>query len=501
MQSATIAVRLWQLFPCVYRAVGGIFLVAGTVHAGNDPTRFSLEQLLTLNVVGASKYAQTQSEVPAAVSVITRDEIQAFGWQTLGQALASLPGIYTTYDRQYRYLGARGFGLPGDYNTRMLVTINGSRVNDPVYDQAPIGKDFPLDLSLVERIEFVPGPGGAVYGPNAMFGVINVVTRKGVDMQGGEVQVSWQSKQRAQGASASVGDKLADGTDFVLALSGSDAPGQNLPMAFGATGITGVANGMDAERFHRLFAQLAKDRWTFDLIHSKRVKSDPTGSFFSDPLVPGQFSGDEYSLADVQYQDSFRAGTLQLTGRLFSGRYRFSSLSSYGTPVEMPAQGDWLGAELRLLSTAAPHHKQMIGLDYQDNARVDQQLLNPAHPANSVTIARSRQRTGLYLQDEWHISEQLDATFGVRWDTHGNASTKGTPRVGLIWQTQPGGSTVKAMYGRANRGPNAFERDFSDGVSQVASPSLRGENIETSELTFDHRLDPQIGRASCRERV
>ncbi len=129
---------------------------------------------MNITVVGGSKYAQKQSEVAAAVSIITRDEIRAFGWRTLAEALASLPGIHTTNDRQYTYLGTRGFGLPGDLTARVLININGNRVNDPVYDGGPVGRDFPLDLALVERIEFIPGPGGAVYGQNAMFGVVNV---------------------------------------------------------------------------------------------------------------------------------------------------------------------------------------------------------------------------------------------------------------------------------------------------------------------------------------
>src|SRR6185295_17341458 len=143
-----------------------------------DLTALSLEQLLEVTIVGASKYEQTQVEVAAAVSVITRHEIQAFGWRTLGEALASLPGVYTTYDRQYTYLGMRGFGLPGDLNTRVLVTIDGNRVNDSTFDSGPTGREFPLDVDLIERIEFIPGPGGAVYGQNAMFGVVNVITRR-----------------------------------------------------------------------------------------------------------------------------------------------------------------------------------------------------------------------------------------------------------------------------------------------------------------------------------
>jgi hypothetical protein len=146
---------------------------------GEDLTSLSLEQLLDVSVVGAPKYSQTQGEVAAAVSVITRQEIQAFGWRTLAEALASLPGLYSTYNLQATSIGARGFGLPGDFNTRLLVMIDGIRVNDPTYDAGRFGWDFPLDLDLIERIEFIPGPGGAVYGQNAMLGVVNVITRSG----------------------------------------------------------------------------------------------------------------------------------------------------------------------------------------------------------------------------------------------------------------------------------------------------------------------------------
>src|ERR1700683_2720780 len=147
--------------------------------AAADLTDMSLEQLMQISVVGASKYEQKQSEVGAAVSVITRQEIKAFGWRTLDQALASLPGVYVTYDRQFTYLGVRGFSLPGDINTRVLVTINGNRVNDPIFDSGPFGREFPLDMDLIERIEFIPGPGGAIYGQNAIFAVVNIITRTG----------------------------------------------------------------------------------------------------------------------------------------------------------------------------------------------------------------------------------------------------------------------------------------------------------------------------------
>ena len=104
-----------------------------------DLTALSLEQLLGISIVGASKYEQKQGDVAASVSVITRQEIKTFGWRTLDEALASLPGVHTTYDRQYSYLGMRGFGLPGDYNSRALVTINGtSSTHSPMPLRRPV---------------------------------------------------------------------------------------------------------------------------------------------------------------------------------------------------------------------------------------------------------------------------------------------------------------------------------------------------------------------------
>ena len=86
---------------------------AGTACAA-DLLSLRLEELMQIGVVGASKYEQPLGEVAAAASVITRQEIRAHGWRTLGDALVSLPGFTSSYDRQYVYPTFRGLGLPGD---------------------------------------------------------------------------------------------------------------------------------------------------------------------------------------------------------------------------------------------------------------------------------------------------------------------------------------------------------------------------------------------------
>lgn len=165
-------------------------------------------------------------------------------------------------------------------------------------------------------------------------------------------------------------------------------------------------------------------------------------------------------------------------------------------PFRRPAAGDWHGAELRLLSTAWSGHKWMVGLEAQDNSRQDQYVKDLADPANDLAIHRSGFRVGLSVQDEWRIADTLTATLGLRVDRNNVTGTKTSPRAALIWQPTPA-TTLKALYGRAHRAPNVYERDYDDGVAQLANPALRGERIDTLEGVIDHRVNADLAlRAS-----
>ena len=460
-----------------------------------DLDALSLEALMEVTITGASKYEQKQEAVGAAVSVIGRDEIRAFGWRTLGEALNSLPGIHLTYDRQYTYLGARGFGLPGDYNTRILLAIDGNRLNDANYDSALMGREFPLDLDLVERIEFIPGPGGAVYGQNALFGVVNIVTRSGASVNGLQLAASYATPQAAREGRVTFGKKLDNGLDVLLSAKGMRARGEDLFMIYpgagpGGTDVSGTARDMDGQRDKEFYARLSRGPWLFNLSYGDRRKDDPTGAYFGDPLVPGQYQRDRSVLGQLQYQDSFAGDTLQLLARLFMGQEHYSGLFSYGgVPWLSTGPSDWHGVEARLLSTAWAGHKLMVGFEYQDITRRDQTSINTTDPADpfNVSLRGKGWRMGLYIQDEWTLTPQLSATLGLRSDHSSVSGTALSPRVALIWGATPQ-TTLKALYGRAHRAPNAFERDFGDNLTQVANPGLAGETIDTLELVADHRL-------------
>jgi iron complex outermembrane receptor protein len=465
--------------------------------AQDDLAELDLEKLLETTVTGASKYEQKQSEVAAAVSVITRDEIKAFGWRTVADALQSLPGIHTTYDRQYTYLGTRGFGLPGDLNVRAALAINGNRLNDTVYDAAVIGREFPLDLDMVERIEFIPGPGGAVYGQNAMFGVVNVVTRTGAQVDGGELSGAWQSPQARREGRVTWGKVLDNGLDVLFSASGMHSRGEDLFMTFpgagpGGSDVAGVATRQDGERDKEFFLRLSRGPLSFDVLQGNRRKSDPTAGFLSDPLVDGHHQRDEYLVSQVQYQDRFAGDTVNLLGRLFVGRYRFSGLYHYaGSPNHATGASDWRGGELRAVYSGIANHKLMLGLEVQESSRIEQTNDDLTTPGIDTSVRRSGRRFGLYAQDEWRFAEKWATTLGLRVDDNAATGTKVSPRAALIWQASPA-ATVKALYGRAYRPPNSYERDFNDGVSLVNNPALKGEMVDTGELVLDLRLSRDL---------
>ena len=134
------------------------------------------------SVYGASGFKQKVTEAPASVTIITSEDIQRYGYRTLADILRNVPGFYVTYDRNYSYLGVRGFGLPGQYNNSIALLIDGHRLNDNIFDGNLIGTEFPLDVDLIDRVEVIRGPNSSLYVASAFLGVINIITKQGQDV-------------------------------------------------------------------------------------------------------------------------------------------------------------------------------------------------------------------------------------------------------------------------------------------------------------------------------
>src|SRR5580692_11900059 len=176
---SSIATKRGARFQIVVRLLALLALTAtGIAQQGNEDTdlsEVSLEELSNIQVYSASKHMQNASEAPASVTVVTADEIQKYGYRNLADILRSVPGFYVTYDRDYTFVGVRGFGRLGDWNSRILVLIDGHRINNNVLGQAMLGNEFLVDVDMIDRVEIVCAPSSSLYGANAFFAVINVI--------------------------------------------------------------------------------------------------------------------------------------------------------------------------------------------------------------------------------------------------------------------------------------------------------------------------------------
>src|ERR1039457_2134288 len=230
----------------------------------------SLETLMQMEVPvvsSASKFLQKATAAPASVTVISAEEIQRYGYRTLADVLQSAPGFNISYDRNYAYLGSRGISL-GDFNSRTLLLVDGHRVNNNLTDGAYIDTSFILDMDLVDRVEIIRGPSAVLYGNNAFFGVINVITRTGAQLNGGEVSGGYGSFDSYK-ARVSYGKLYANGLQFLLSGTYFDRAGNSKLFyhEFGWLGQNinnGIAQSMDADKSGSLFGSLAYGDFTLE---------------------------------------------------------------------------------------------------------------------------------------------------------------------------------------------------------------------------------------------
>ncbi|MBP1202902.1 iron complex outermembrane receptor protein [Duganella sp. 1411] len=475
-------------------------LAAARAAAGPEPEELStlpLESLMDVTMVtSASRFAQRVSDAPSAVSVLTSQDVREHGWRTLGDALASLPGLYVSSDRNYDYLGARGFLRPGDYDSRFLLLIDGVRVNDSVYDQASIGDDSLVDMDLVERIEYVPGPGAAVYGSNALFGVINVITKTGSALAGAQGAVSAGSRGERRGR-ASYGYHSQDGTDLLLSVKASTRRGDALyaPEYDTPEQNHGLAEGLDYQRAHGAFVKASRGGWGVSAGYIERVKGVPTASFGAVFNAP-YHTRDTQSFASVAY-NAAPADDVALSTRLDWGRADYLGVGWYPDAegrVRQNIDGDhaaWYALNLNATFTGLAGHKLLAGLDAQRNARRDQFNFNQDPYQQELDDRRADSRLGAYVEDEMRLARKVVVNAGLRFDRDSITGTRLSPRAALIWQ--PGAAdTLKLIYGTAYRSPNAYELYYAVGVAdggQAANPGLRAEEISTHELVWERQPD------------
>jgi outer membrane receptor for ferrienterochelin and colicins len=460
-----------------------------------DVSDLSLQDLLSIEVVStASKFPQSIREAPASITVVTAEEIRRFGYRTLAEALKSVRGFYTTYDRNYTYVGMRGFARPGDYNTRILLLVDGHKLNDGIYDMAPVGTDFPIDIELIDRIEVIRGPGSSLYGTNAVFGVINVVTKSGSGRKGARAEVLGGSLGTG-GIAASYGQSLGSGLEVLVSGSGYRSTGQSrihYP-EFDTDQGPGIAVGLDRDEVSRAFASASFGHFSVRAGAVHRHKHVPTASFgvvFGDNR---EATTDDRAFLSALYDGPLGGGWLA-SARLaydyygYQGAYPFDYGADGVAVYEDFAQAQALTGEITARRRVGRRQLLTVGAEVRRNLR-SEQIARDLY-GDAVHVSAPGTTMGIYVQDEVRLAPWLLLSGGMRVDRFASDGVRATPRAAAVFL--PGSRTaIKLLHGSAFRAPNAYERFYyhqNDDVARVLEP----EQIRSSEFVWEQTLSKYL---------
>jgi len=476
--------------------VNSTHLLAQNARPSTPLEDMSLEELMSINVdsvYGASGFEQKVTEAPAFVTIITSEEIQRYGYRTLADILRNVPGFYVTYDRNYSYLGVRGFGLPGQYNNSIALMIDGHRTNDNIYDGALIGTEFPLDVDLIQRVEVIRGPNSSQYVASAFLGVINIITKRGRDLPKVTVSGEVASYGSYEGR-ISYGDKYSNGLELLLSGSLYDSHGQD-QLFFGAFDNPATNNGIavnaDDDEFQQLFANVSWGDFTIQGVYGSRDKGIPTASFGTVFNVTGTRTVDERGYLDLTYKRELGHGW-NLASRTYydlfndDGTYVYD-YSATGGPSQVLnrnyAHGKWWGEEVTVAKQVFNTQRLSVGAEFVDNIEQNQGNYDVQPFVQYFKDSRQSTVLSFYAQDEIHLRSNLILNLGIRYDRYSLFGGTTNPRAALIYN--PWEKThFKVLYGQSFRAPNLFEL-FYNAPGNEANPSLRPETVKTTEVVWE----------------
>lgn len=483
--------------------LGFALLISGIATAQTPPTAPtapatpdlpSLEDLLRterrgaaaeLAVSTASRQAQSADLAPAVTHVVSRQEIARLGLRSLGDVLRRMSGLEVREDGEFTRVAVRGVA-PGDFNGRVLFLLDGLRLNDNLYDAGPANREFFVDVSLIERVEFTPGPGSALYGGNALLGVVNIVTQRADTLAGPQAHVVI-APQGQVSTRLSYARRLDSGAEWLAAFSSDEEP--HPPLVFG-----------EPESYHAQLKPLQWDRARRWLLGgrsgglSMRVGGiQRERGLYSFLPQSGDITGAVNSMRENFAQGGWegRAGDwdVHLGVAWQQSRYRAEQADDSGPELRtsrFEALGRWWLAELRLARAwGGPNgdsHTTSVGFDWQRDNVQRFRYVYLGEPPDDENHAS--QRLGFYLQDEWRLAERQRLVLGLRQDGVHGGDSSWSPRAAWVWSPEPGQS-LKLMWGSAFRGPNRFERALSGGGT--AEP-LQPERLRTTELAWQGRL-------------
>ena len=476
----------------------------GRLWAQNSPAKpdlmdMNLEDLMKVDidsVYGASGYKQNVTDAPASITIITADEIKRYGYRTLADVLRNVPGFYVTSDRLFNYVGVRGFGPPGDYNSRVLLLIDGHWENDNVTGGAVFGTEMPFDIDLVERVEVIRGPNSSVYIAGALLAIINVVTKRGRDVNGVTASEELAS-YRTYKSRLTFGRQFKSGLEVLLSGSYyySHGPDRLFFQEFDSPATNnGIAENADGGRFSGALGKLSYRGLTLEGGYGSSEQTDPTaayGTIFDDPETCLRIAP---AFVDLSYEHHF-GNDWGYVGRVYYDRDSIHDTSAldespYGGASHVLNQdlsgGQDVGGSFTLSKTLLRNQTFIVGAEYRNNFRQTQRNYDESPYVEYLNSHEQSSLWGAHIQDEVRLRSDLVLDLGLSYDRYSTFGGTTNPRADLIYQPREG-TTLKFLYGQSFRAPTAYELYYS-AMGQEPNPNLQPETAKTTELVWEQSL-------------
>lgn len=418
--------------------------VSGPVLAQDsvELSRLSLEELLNVEVTSVSRRGQPLASAPAAIFVITHDDIQRSGLSSLPEILRLAPGVQVSrYSNSKWAVSARGMGVY--YSNKLLVLIDGRSVYTP--DFAGVYWDLhDMPADDIDRIEVVRGPGGTLWGANAVNGVINVITRPAGDTQGAQLSLRAGSEDRGT-VTARYGGTTAGGTTYRVSGRVAD---HRFTTADPLEDTARLARGG-----FRLDRASGRDTWM---------------------LEGSAFTGREHAPVSVPvltppyldvFSDSVELGGASVQGRwtrTFADGDRFvvsAYLDDFARNIfAREFHADAYDADVQYQTHLGGGHDLVAGAEYRYThttiTALRPDLITHEPPVNGRSLLSA------YGQDQIALTPSLTVIVGAKLEHHETVGRAFEPNVRTMW-TLPARQRVWGAVSRGVRTPSLAEQQMN----------------------------------------
>jgi iron complex outermembrane receptor protein len=442
-------------------------------------------------VITAGRREQTQQQFAGSVSVVDAQDIELFGDRSLADVLRTQRSFYLHTDGLNWMAGVRGLLRPDEFNTRILVLIDGRPTNELIFGQSHLDQDFSVPMEAVKQIEVVRGPGSALYGSNAVAGVVSVTTKDGADINGVQVRLQGGTQDTGR-ASVLFGKELDHGWDVMGCVTGFSTDGDTDIYYDGVNDAAhnyGHITGADQEAAGSALFKARHGDFTAQLDFEDRQADNRSATYLTSWFDPGGM--DELRTNATFRVDHEVAVGQTLHAMAYYSLYRYHQQwtvdgSSPPYHYTSDAWDDWLGGELnynwqvnqRWSLLAGAEGRQGLNAVQQDHDDLGDLLVNQRSSYSSF---------GVFGEAEFQVADWLSLTAGGRLDYIERLGMSLSPRLAAV-ATPTKEDTFKALYGRAFRAPTLYEMFYFMPAANTPNPNLRPEVVDNFELIWERRF-------------